>query len=133
VKALIILDASTNQARVERVPDKMDVLQACYKYIGCDTVQLFPVVKDRLPEGYVALCDEDVHGKYALFNPMASWLYGADDHGQYVTRNAVILKEIPEDFDFMTEEEAQTISADLNARAWEIFDLTMFRVLECQQ
>lgn len=125
MKACVVLDAMMNIAKVVNVADDADILKTLYRLIDCDTVQLIPLYPDRIPEGYVALCDENTYGKTEIFNPLASWLYGADDHGQFITRNAVILKEIPDDFDFMTEEEAQSIAAPLNDRAEQIFTQTM--------
>ena len=133
MKAYVLLEAMTNSAKVIRVMNDVDVMQAMYATIGCDTVQLIPLYPDRIPKGYAALCDEDVYGKEKVFNPLASWLYGADSHGQIVTRNAVIIKSIPEDFDFMTVEEARKIAKDLNDRAEEIFDLTVFKVFASRQ
>ena len=133
MRACVVLEALTNRAKVVRVLNDAEVMPTIYQLIGCDTVQLIPLYPDRIPEGYIALCDENTYGKMEIFNPLASWLYGADDHGQFVTRNAVIMKTIPDDFDFMTVEEAREICKSLNDRAEEIFDLTMFKVVAARQ
>ena len=79
----------------------------------------------RLPKGFVAFADEDLYGKMQIFNPLASWIHGADEHGQPICNDVIIWKEIPEDVDFMTAEEARQICKDLNDRAEENFALTM--------
>jgi len=133
MKAIIVLDALENQAKVQRVGDDADIMRTIYGLIGCDCVQMLPLYPDRIPKGFLALCDENTYGKAEIFNPLASWLYGCDDHGACVTRNAVIVKEIPEDFDFMTEEEARKICDDLNAKADDIFIVTMDAVVRARR
>ena len=133
MRACVVLEALTNRAKVVRVLNDAEVMPTIYQLIGCDTVQMIPLYPDRIPKGFIALCDENTYGKMEIFNPLASWLYGADDHGQFVTRNAVIMKTIPDDFDFMTVEEAREICKSLNDRAEEIFDLTMFKVVAARQ
>lgn len=133
MKAIIVLDAIENQAKVQRVGDDADIMRTIYRLIDCRTVQMLPLYPDRIPKGYMALVDENDHGKVQIFNPLASWLYGCDDHGACVTRNAVIVKEIPEDFDFMTEEEARKICDDLNAKADDIFIVTMDAVVRARR
>ena len=133
MKAIIVLDALENQAKVQRVGDDADIMRTIRGLIDCRTVQLLPLCPDRIPKGYLALVDENDHEKVQIFNPLASWLYGCDDHGACVTRNAVIVKEIPEDFDFMTEEEARKICDDLNAKADDIFIVTMDAVVRARR
>lgn len=96
-----------------------DVLETCYTLIGCERVQLVPAYPDRLPKGYDILCDENIHGKTLLINPLASWIYGTDKHGAGIFGNAVILKVVNNEDDegdlaFMTEEEANALAEDLN-------------------
>ena len=96
-----------------------DVLETCYALIGCERVQLVPAYPDRLPKGYDILCDENTHGKTLLINPLASWIYGTDEHGAGVFGNAVILKVVNNEDDegdlaFMTEEEAKALAEELN-------------------
>ena len=127
----VLLDCLANRAKpIQQVKDT-GLLQTAYDLIGCTTVQLVPLYPDRLPKGYEAVCDEDTYGKTRIFNPLASWLYGCDDHGAPIANNVVIFKltEDEDDFDWMTEEEAQKICDDLNFHAEEIFDLTMFRAM----
>lgn len=130
MKACVVLDAMMNMAKVVNVADDADILKTLYQLIDCDTVELVSLYPDRIPDGYVALCDEDTYGKTNIFNPLASWLHGADEHGQFITRNVVILKEVPDDFDFMTEEEAQSIAEPLNDRAEQVFMQTMESVMK---
>ena len=111
-----------------------DVLKECYRLIGCDTVQLVPGYPDRLPKGYEALCDENTWGKSLFINPLASWIYGADDHGAGIMGNAVVLKVIQtedgdEDLAFMTEEEATALAEELNRDFETKYDLVVFTVM----
>ena len=125
----VLLDCLENRAvPVQRV-GKTGLLQTAYNLISCDSVQLVPLYPDRLPKGYEALCDEETYGKIRIANPLASWLYGCDDHGVPIVNNVVIFKVKRDDFAWMTEEEAKAICEDLNARAEEIFDLTMFKAM----
>lgn len=125
----VLLDCLSNQAKpIQQVKDT-GILQTAYDLIGCDTVQLVPLYPDRLPKGYEAVCDEDTYGKTQIFNPLASWLYGCDDHGAPIVNNVVIFNTAEDDFAWMTEEDARKICEDLNAQADEIFDLTMFKAM----
>jgi hypothetical protein len=130
MKYCVMLNALLNNARVMSYDDNAEVLDACYDAIDCDTIQMVPLWPDRMPKGYVAVCDEDVHGKAPIINPMASWLYGTDDHGQPITRNALVWKEIEDDFDFMTEEEAQKLADFFNEKADEIFSAVVDGVIK---
>ena len=127
----VLLDCLANRAKPIQQVKKTGLLQTAYDLIGCDTVQLVPLYPDRLPKGYEAVCDENSYGKTQIFNPLASWLYGCDDHGSPIVNNVVIFKLTKEgdDFTWMTEEDARKICDDLNARAEEIFDLTMFKAM----
>lgn len=111
-----------------------DVLHECYRLIDCDTVQLVPGYPDRLPKGYEALCDEDRYGKTEFINPLASWIYGADDHGAAIVGNVVVLKTVQtedgEDLAFMTEEEATALAEDLNTDFETKYDLVVFTVMK---
>ena len=129
MKYCVLLDCLSNQAKpIQRFRDT-GLLETAYQLMNCDTVQLIPLYPDRLPKGYEAVCDENTWGKTTIFNPLASWLYGCDDHGTPIMNNAVIFKVKGDDFAWMTEEEARKICDDLNARADEIFDLTMFKAM----
>lgn len=129
MKYCVLLNAIKNKAIVVSVEDDAELMDTIYRLIECDTVQMLPVYPGRLPKGFLALVDENTYGKDCYFNPMGSWLYGCDDHGQPIYRNAVIMKEIPDDFDFMTEEEAKRIADELNTKRDEIYDITMFTIL----
>ena len=133
MKAIIVLDALENRAKVQRVGEDADIMRTIYRLIGCDCVQMLPLYPNRIPKGFLALCDENTYGKAEIFNPLASWIHGADEHGQPICNNVIVWKEIPEDVDFMTAEEARQICKDLNDRADEIFDLTMFAVTGARQ
>lgn len=128
----ILLDAIENRAKIIPVENE-PILQTAYHLMNCDTVQLVPLYPNRLPKGYEAVCDGDTFGKTLFFNPLASWLYGCDDHGAPITNNVVIFKVSCDDFVWMTEDEARKIADDLNARADEIFDLTMFKAMTARQ
>ena len=118
----VLLDARESRAKVLRCPDDAKILQTCYDVIGCRLIENMILEPGRLPEGYAAFADEDLYEKLQVFNLLASWIHGADVHGQTICNNVIIWKEIPEDVDFMTEEEARKICNDLNALdAKEIF------------
>lgn len=128
----VLLSQTDEPAKVVQCTD--DVLPECYRLIGCSTVQMVPVYPDRLPKGYDALCDENSYGKTLFLNPLASWIYGADDHGAAIVGNVVILKTVEteegEDLGFMTEEEAQSIADNLNQDYDTRYDLVVFSVLQ---
>ena len=129
----VLLDCLANRAKpIQQVKDT-GLLQTAYDLIGCTNVQLVPLYPDRLPKGYEAVTDGELWCRECskIFNPLASWLYGCDDHGSPIMNNVVIFKltEDEDDFDWMTEDEARKICDDLNARADEIFDLTMFKAM----
>lgn len=128
MKRCVLLDAYENRAKPVGVPKGKKLLQTAYDLIGCDTVQLVPIYPDRLPKGFEALCDEDVHGKPRMINALASWIYGCDDHATPILNNVVIFKTKVDDLTWMTEEEAQQIADDLNGRADEILRLIMGRL-----
>lgn len=125
----VLLDCLANRAKPIQQVKKTGILKTAYDLISCDHVQLVPLYPDRLPKGYEALCDEETYGKIRIANPLASWLYGCDDHGVPIVNNVVIFKVKRDDFALMTEEEARKICKDLNSRADEIFDLTMFATM----
>lgn len=125
----VLLDCLANRAKPIQQVKKTGILKTAYDLISCDHVQLVPLYPDRLPKGYEAVCDEETYGKTQIFNPLASWLYGCDEHGAPIVNNVVIFKVKRDDFAWMTEEEAKAICEDLNARAEEIFDLTMFKAM----
>lgn len=125
MKYCVVLSAMENKAKVLRCFNDAEVLQTCYDVIHCDQVENVILHPGRLPKGFVAFADEDLYGKMQIFNPLASWIHGADEHGQPICNDVIIWKEIPEDVDFMTAEEARQICKDLNDRAEDIFALTM--------
>ena len=132
MKYCVLLDAMENRAKALPIKPGVSLMQTAYKAMCCDQVQLIPLYPDRLPKGYEAITDENLmmrDGATKIFNPLASWLYGCDDHGTPILNNVVIFKVKGSNFTGMTEEEAEQITSDLNARADEIFDLTMFKVM----
>ena len=134
MKYCVLLDAMENRAKVLPIKPGVSLLQTAYTAMGCDQVQLIPLYPDRLPKGYEAITDENLmlRNDTKIFNPLASWLYGCDDHGTPILNNVVIFKVKGYNFTGMTEEEAEQITGDLNARADEIFDLTMFKAMTAQ-
>jgi len=131
VNYCVLLDCLSNRAKPIQQVKKTGILKTAYDLISCDHVQLVPLYPDRLPNGFEAICDEDTFGKMKIFNPLASWLYGCDDHGATIANNVVIFKlnKRGDDFCLMEEDEAHQIADDLNARANEIYDLTMFKAM----
>ena len=131
MKYMVILDALENRAKVIELDDTADVLHACYEHMACECIQLLPVYdRQRLSPDYVVLTDEELYGKLCIVNPIASWLYGADVHGATISNNCAILKEVPEDMDFMPREEAEKLAAYLNAKADDIFTELIHRAVK---
>ena len=130
----VFLSQMDEPAKASPIPDHVEVLEACYQLIQCNTVQLVPVYPDRLPKGYEALCDENRFGKTLFINPLASWIYGADDHGAAIMGNVVILKTVRteegEDLAFMTEEEATDLADELNKDFETKYDIVVFTVMK---
>ena len=131
MKYCVLLDAMENKAKPLPIKPGVGLLQTAYKAMGCNHVQLLPLHPERTPGGYEAVTDEELWCRDGtkIFNPLASWLYGCDEHGKPIMNNVVIFKIRRSDFIGMPEEEALQICADLNARADEIYDLTFFKAL----
>ena len=133
MKYCVLLSQTDEPAKI--VPCTTDdVLGTCYQLIDCDTVQLVPNYPDRLPKGYEALCDANTYGKTLFINPLASWIYGVDEHGSGIFGNAVVLKTVrndedEEDLDFMTEEEAKALEEELNKDFDNKYDMVYQKVL----
>ena len=125
MKHCVLLDPMTSTARIVRVDDKADVMITLYNLIDCDMVQLLPVYPGRLQNGFAVLVDEDTYGKPNVFNPLASWLYGCDDHGQPIFRGAVIMKDTQNDLAFLTKDEAEKIVEDINTRGGNVYVYTL--------
>ena len=82
------------------------------KVIDADTLEL--VRPQKLDREYVMLVDERGRLKEKNYvNVVASWLYGAEQHGEPIVGHAVILKAIPQNFTYMTYDEAKTVWRDL--------------------
>lgn len=82
--------------------------------IGCDWIELVeaePLAK----QGMLMMIDEE--GKLkpgaAFINCMASHLYGAENHGDPIVGNAVVVKTTGEQLELMTEAEARQLATDL--------------------
>ena len=71
----------------------------------------------RLRKGLIMIVNEEglLHG--LPINPMASWLYGADKHGQPIVGNVIILEEGlykgEPDIVGISDEEAADVAAEL--------------------
>ena len=76
-----------------------------------------------------AVCDENAYGKFSTINPIASWLYGADEHGAPVVRNAVVFRLRRDDFGWMTAEEATAIADGLNAVPAETMNKVLLNIV----
>lgn len=94
--------------------------------IGCDWIELVeaePLAK----QGMLMLIDEE--GKLkpgaAFINCIASHLYGAEEHGDPIVGNAVVVKFTGEQLELMTEAEAKQLATDLEQiRASAIAQIT---------
>lgn len=86
-----------------------DVVRWCYQQIDCDLVE---VVRPKgLPEGMVLVCDEEFLLKdKPVLNPLASYLYGMQDHGNPICGDCVLMREVDGwdgyTLDGLSEEEA---------------------------
>lgn len=67
------------------------MLDFCYKYIGCDCIEI--VHPRRLSAPYLMVVDDEGLLKEAPLNYIASYLYETDKHGQPIVGTALIMKE----------------------------------------
>jgi hypothetical protein len=79
--------------------------------IGCEWVEI--VRPRRLPEGIIIVCDEEGLLKPNELNPVGSWFYESDKHGEPIVGNIMILKEEMGDegpeFAGMTDDEVNKV------------------------
>ena len=129
MKYLVRLNALTNTAEVIPVQPGTNLLKVAYTLMECNSIQLLPLFNRRLPSGYEAVCDENTFGKMLVFNPLASWLYGCDEHGKPIVNNVIIFRIEEDDFSLMSEDEARKIADDLNDQADEIYSLTLHKAM----
>lgn len=82
--------------------------------IGCDWIELVEAEPLAI-QGMLMLIDEE--GKLkpgsAFINCIASHLYGAEEHGDPIVGNAVVVKNTGEQLEMLTETEAKPLAADL--------------------
>ena len=85
------------------------------KLIGCDMIEI--VRPEKLPRKFVMLIDEEGKLKPNSINPICSWLYGTEHHGDPIVGNAMIVKEtfVNGEMDFcgMTVEELEELRTTL--------------------
>lgn len=129
MKYCVLLNAETRRAEPVKAKSSESISQFAYRLMDCDLMQLLPLYPGRLPKGYAAVCDENAYGKYSIINPIASWLYGADEHGSPVVRNAVVLRLRRDDFGWMSPEEATAIADGLNAVSDETINRMLFNII----
>ena len=125
----VLLDAMARKAVPVKAKSGESLMKIAHRLIECETLQLVPLYPDRLPKGYAAVCDENAYGKFSAINPIASWLYGADEHGAPVVRNAVVFRLRRDDFGWMTAEEATAIADGLNAVPAETMNKVLLNVV----
>ena len=125
----VLLDAMGRKAVPVKAKSGESLMKIAHRLIECETLQLVPLYPDRLPKGYAAVCDENAYGKFSAINPIASWLYGADEHGAPVVRNAVVFRLRRDDFGWMTAEEATAIADGLNAVPAETMNKVLLNVV----
>ena len=125
----VLLNAETQKAEPVKAKSGESLMKIAHRLIDCDTLQLIPLYPNRLPRGYVAVCDENAYGKFSVINPIASWLYGADEHGSPVVRNAVVFRLRRDDFGWMEAEEATAIADGLNAVSAETMNEVIFQIV----
>lgn len=91
----IVFPAGRGMPYCVDVPDDCD-----YRWmgdtIGVDWIEI--VHPRRLPEGFVMVVDEmGLMKDNAVLNPVGSWFYETDKHGDPIVGNVLIMKEIPGD------------------------------------
>ena len=125
----VLLNAESQKAEPVKAKSGESLMKIAHRLIECDMLQLLPLYPGRLPNGYAAVCDENVYGKYSAINPIASWLYGSDEHGAPVVRNVVVFRLRKDDFGWMTAEEATAIADGLNAVPAESLNKVILNVV----
>lgn len=125
----VLLNAETQKAEPVKAKSGESLMKIAHRLIDCDMLQLIPLYPGRLPKGYAAVCDENVYGKFGSVNSIASWLYGADEHGAPVIRNVVVFRLRRDDFGWMEAEEATAIADGLNAVPAEDLNKVFLKVV----
>ena len=112
MKKAIVFPAGHGIPYVIEAPDGFDWdLSWVAKQLGCEWIEI--VRPRRLPEGFIMLVDEEGLLKPNELNPVGSWFYQTDKHGEPIVGNVMIVKEVPGDegpeIDGMSEEDVQDI------------------------
>lgn len=90
-----------------------EVLQFCYREIGCDLIDIAPT--KYLPEPYIMIVDDEGLLKADPdVNFLGSYLYGIQDHGMPIMGNALIMKEQGQNIVWLSEEECQNVLSYLD-------------------
>lgn len=78
---------------VVELPKREHLYQSMQEEIGCDMVEIVGCAMNELGEKYCMVCDEEflLKGK-PIINPLASYFYGLQDHGQPLCGDVLIMK-----------------------------------------
>ena len=113
-KKFAVLLTDTQDIQIINCDPQRDMFDTARQAIGCDWIELVeaePLAK----QGMLMLIDEE--GKLkpgaAFINCIASHLYGAEEHGDPIVGNAVVVKFTGEQLELMTEAEAKQLATDL--------------------
>ena len=111
-KKFAVLLTDTQDVKVVECDPQEEIFGIARGFIGCDWIEL--VEADPLADkGYLLLIDEE--GKLRdgdlSINCIASDLYGADQHGDPIIGNALVVRAQDESLELMTENEAKELAA----------------------
>lgn len=112
-QACIFLSTHSFEPEIVPVQGK-DILAVIRKMIGCEWVEV--VRTRRLGNKYIMIVDEEGRLKDApLFNEIASYIYGIEQHGEPIVGDAAIIRmerasDGSEDLEWMNREEAEILT-----------------------
>lgn len=115
--AVKLHDIATINTIAKKEPDEK-LLAFCYRQIECDCIEI--VRPEILPEPYIMIVDEEgLLRDTPVLNFIASYLHGAQNHGQPIVGKALIMKEVETDdgmeIAWLDYEEAFTLMNALDA------------------
>lgn len=86
----IVFPAGRGMPNVVDVPDDMD-----YRWMGDKVGGWIEIVHPaRLPHGFVMIVDEEGRISGKPLNPVGSWFYGYDLHGEPIVGDVLIMREV---------------------------------------
>lgn len=102
----VLLYEGTNGHEIRHAED-VDLLRYCQQVVRGNIEIVYPKCMER---PYLMVVNEEGWLRNMKINPVASYLYGTQDHGELIVGPALILKQIMTDdgpdVGFLTQEEA---------------------------